>query len=91
MSEALQSTSHEEVERILRETDWSDYHRRVSWAVRRPGCPLYDGEHLCPVWCDWVRDGRELYEEKELIVELRESHSGLTEKVVKSILSGIRP
>jgi hypothetical protein len=65
-----------QVKRLLEQTDWGLYGRSVSWRVRKPDCPLYDGNHLCDAWKGWMILGRELYPgnedgEKQFIEKIR--------------------
>lgn len=50
------------INRILRQTDWKHYQQMVSWGVRIPNCPFYEGkDYVCGYWQEWLQSGRRLY------------------------------
>lgn len=57
----------EEVQRILKGTNWRNYEARIGWSMQIPRCHFYDGawaesqKEICFYWQYWLTDGRALY------------------------------
>lgn len=69
--ESVPKITLEEMRRILSETDWNLYREHVNWRMQMPDCHFYDGNNakrtksICPVWQDWITQGKKLYVRKK--------------------------
>ncbi|MEK6927006.1 MAG: hypothetical protein AABX11_01100 [Nanoarchaeota archaeon] len=42
--------SEQDIQRILAQTDWIKFNQIASYYLRKPVCPLHDGNTLCQYW-----------------------------------------
>lgn len=55
----------EEIDAILKRTDWEGFYAKLDWLRKKPECAPYENNTLCGFWESWIYSGRRLYHDTE--------------------------